>query len=314
MSVAVEHHRRHIHAHLPWRKRARYRLEYDVATVLLRIGARVPVEWLRRVGSGLGWAACRVIRIRRRVVLENIRNSFPKASAREVDRVALETYRNAGRCLFEIMTFAGLDPDDVRAMVTFEGREHLDEAVAHGRGAILFSGHFGNWELAGAAIGCNGYPIHATDTNHSNKLMHDVITRLRTRVRMVVLSPNEPVASLRRLLGQNKMITYLADQDAGSHGIFVDFFGRPASTLRGPAVLSVRTGCPIVPVFMVREGTDHHRAVVGELLWPDAALPNREAVRDLTQRFTNVLEQVIRRYPGNYFWMHRRWKTRPPVS
>jgi KDO2-lipid IV(A) lauroyltransferase len=297
---------------LPIRKRVQYRIEYLIVTALLSLCSRAPLKLLRRFGGALGWIAFHVFRVRRRVVVDNIEKSFPGAGSVWVKSVAEETYKNVGRSLMEMATFGGLTRDDVLGMVTIEGREQFDEALARGRGAILFSGHFGNWELLGAVIGHCGYPIHATDTNHSNQLVHAVLTRTRNRHGMEVLDAMQPVDDLKRLLGENKMITYLADQDARSHGVFVDFMGRPASTLRGPALLAVRTGCPILPGFLIREGVDRHRAVFGELLWPDASLPRIEAVRDLTERFTRLLESYVREYPEMYFWMHRRWKTRPP--
>ncbi|UCH85084.1 MAG: lysophospholipid acyltransferase family protein, partial [Candidatus Latescibacterota bacterium] len=103
-------------------------------------------------------------------------------------------------------------------------------------------------------------------------------------------------------------------QDARHHGIFVDFFGRPASTVRGPAVFAIRRDCPIVPCFLIREGCDRHRAVFERPLWPDERLSGREAVRELTQRFTMLLEDYVRKYPEQYFWTHRRWKTKPEAT
>jgi KDO2-lipid IV(A) lauroyltransferase len=115
-------------------------------------------------------------------------------------------------------------------------------------------------------------------------------------------------------LSANCFVAYLADQDARDHGIFVDFLGRPASTVRGPAIFAIRNECPVVATFLIREGFGRHRAVVEEPIWPDRNLKGREAVEDLTQRFTDVLERYVREIPGHYFWMHRRWKTAPPAQ
>lgn len=300
-----------VHAHLPARKRVQYRIEYIVVKTMLSVCGRFPLALLRRVGSFLGTLAYRIFHIRRTVVLDNISCSFPGATRQTIDRIALEAYRNTGRSFLEMSAMGLATKSDILDAVSIEGMHHFDEALEHGRGAILFSGHFGNWELLGAVIGRCGYPIHATDTNHSNKLVHGLITHMRRRQGMVVLSPDVPLSELRRLLRENKMITYVADQDARRNGVFVDFLGRPASTLRGPSLLAVRAGCPILPGFLIRERVDRHRAVFEELLWPDPALPNREAALDLTRRFTGLLERYVRRYPEMYFWMHRRWKTRP---
>jgi KDO2-lipid IV(A) lauroyltransferase len=300
-----------VHAHLPPRKRVQYRIEYVVVKTMLSVCGRVPLRVLRRVGSFLGSVAYRVFQIRRAIVIDNISRSFPEVPPEAVDRIALEAYKNTGRCFLEMSAMGLATKSDILGSVTIEGMQRFDEALAHGRGAILYSGHFGNWEWLGAVIGRCGYPIHATDTNHSNKLVHKLITRMRKRQGMAVLAPDVSLSELQRLLRNNKMITYVADQDARRDGIFVDFLGRPASTLRGPALLAVRVGCPILPGFLIREGVDRHRAVFEQLLWPDPSLPRSAAVLDLTQRFTILLERYVRAYPEMYFWMHRRWKTVP---
>jgi hypothetical protein len=108
-----------------------------------------------------------------------------------------------------------------------------------------------------------------------------------------------------------KLAMLFIDQDARRDGIFVDFLGRPTSTVRGPAIFSIRKRCPIVALFLLRRGVDRHLAVIEKPIWPNPRLKGREAIRDLTQRYTRILEKHVRESPGQYFWMHRRWKTRP---
>jgi KDO2-lipid IV(A) lauroyltransferase len=199
-------------------------------------------------------------------------------------------------------------------MVNVEGDEHPRRALAEGKGAIIFTGHFGNWELLGAAIARGGFPVHGTDTRHSNDMTHQIIVDLRRSQGVKVLNPEEPFREMVRMLSENQFIAYLADQDGGRDGIFVDFLGRPASTRRGLALLALRSGSPIAPVFIVREEERRHRVVYHELVRPDPRLTGREAALDLTQRCTRLLEDVIHRHPQQYFWMHRRWKSKPPES
>ena len=292
-------------------KRVQYRIEWALTQALIAACSVVPLVALRRLGAGLGWVAWRVLRIRRRIVIENISRSFPAAEAQKVDAIAVEAYRQYGMALVEFAAFRTLSRRRLFEMVDVEGRENLDAALAHGAGAILFTGHFGNWELLGAVIAASGYPLYVTDTNHSNELSHEIISSLRTRQGMKIIAPSEPFSRVASVLSGNNFVAYLADQDARRHGIFVDFFGRPASTVRGPALFCVRKGCPIVPTFLIRQGRDRHRAVFEKPLWPDPHLKGSEAIEDLTQRFTTLLETYVREYPGHYFWMHRRWKTRP---
>jgi KDO2-lipid IV(A) lauroyltransferase len=299
---------------LSTRKRIQYRVEWAGLHALFWLGSAVPLAALRRIGRGLGWFAWRALGARRSVVVENISRSFPEAPAERVNEIGLESYEQYGVALMEFAGFRALSRRKIECMVAAEGFEHIDAALARGRGAVLFSGHFGNWELLGALVAGRGYPLHVTDTNHSNELTHRVITGMRVRQGMSVIAPDEPSSRITALLAENKIVSYLADQDARRDGIFVDFLGRPASTVRGPAIFAIRKGCPIVPIFMIREGTDRHRAVAEPPIWPDPSLKGREAVRDLTQRYTMVLETYVRAHPGQYFWMHRRWKTKPAAA
>jgi KDO2-lipid IV(A) lauroyltransferase len=296
---------------LPTHKRIQYRVEWAALHLLVGFGSAVPMWVLRRMGRGLGRFAWRVLRARRRVVVDNISRSFPGAPASRVEAIALESYEQYGMSLMEFAGFRALSRRKIGEIVEVRGLEHIDAALEKGKGAVLFSGHFGNWELLGALVAGRGYPLHVTDTNHSNELTHRIITSLRVSQGMTVIAPNEPSSRITALLSENKMVSYLADQDARRDGIFVDFLGRPASTVRGPAIFAIRKGCPIVALFMIREGVDRHRAVVEPPIWPDPSLGGREAVRDLTQRYTAVLEKYVRAHPGQYFWMHRRWKTKP---
>jgi KDO2-lipid IV(A) lauroyltransferase len=297
---------------LPLSKRLQYRIEWSLTVGLIGVCATVPLIWLRRAGAGLGWLAWRILRVRRRVVIDNIARSFPEANETAVDAIALESYRQYGMSLMEFAAFRRLSREKILEMVEIQGMGNLDAALAHGRGAVLFTGHFGNWELLGAVVARSGYPLHVTDTNHTNKSVHHLISDLRIRQGMKIIAPSEPLSRNMRILSENGFVAYLADQDARGHGIFVDFFGRPASTVRGPAVCAVRRQCPIVATFLIREGYDRHRAVFEEPLWPVGGRTSAEAVQELTQRFTRMLEGYVRTYPGQYFWMHRRWKTKPP--
>jgi KDO2-lipid IV(A) lauroyltransferase len=295
----------------PLSKRVQYRIEWVLMHLLIVLCSIVPLRVLRRVGRGLGWIAWRVFRVRKRVVVDNISRSFPGAPSERVDAIALESCEQYGMALMEFARFRRLSRRELMGMIDVEGIEHLDAALSHGKGAVLFSGHFGNWELLGALLARRGYPLHVTDTNHSNELTHRIISGLRFGQGMKVIAPSEPSSRITGLLSENKFVSYLADQDARRDGIFVDFLGRPASTVRGPAIFSIRKRCPIVALFLLRRGLDRHLAVIEEPIWPDPRLKGREAVRDLTQRYTRILEKHIRERPGQYFWMHRRWKTRP---
>jgi KDO2-lipid IV(A) lauroyltransferase len=275
--------------------------------------ALFPLRAAAGLGAWLGWAAYRVLRIRRRVSIENIRRSLPFAGDENTaDRIACASYANFGRSMMEFLGFRRLHREHLLRMVDFVGRESFDEALAAGRGAVLFTGHFGNFELLGVAIAALGYPVDELTGKQTNEMVDGVINGLRQRHLRTI--PHESPKPVFRALKENRFVAMVADQDARRHGVFVDFFGRPASTPRGPATFAVHQGAPIIAGFIRRAPGGRHIAEITPPIWPDPAMGREEAIRHLTQAITDRLADAIRRYPAEYFWAHRRWKTQPPET
>ncbi len=251
--------------------------------------------------------------LRRRVASDNLALAFPEWSAAERARVLRAHYRELGRVALEYARLGELvHAEPGRVIASFEGREHLERLIRGGRGAILVSGHFGNFELMGAALG----RIHPTDfvvRPLANPGVETLIARQRTAAGIGEI-PSD--ASLRRIyerLRANRWVGMLADQDARRAGVFVPFLGRPASTAIGPARISLATGAPIVTGFGWREADGRHRLVIDaplEIEAPDAP----DAALRLTLAHVRRLEQRIREHPDQWFWLHRRWKTTPPAG
>lgn len=288
----------------------RHRIEYAGVRLIL-LGVRLfPLRLLVAVGSSLGWVAFRLLRLRRDVSVGNVSKALG-VPAREAQRIALRCYRNLGRSLMEFAAFGNLSRDRVNQMVSFEGLENLDRALAGGRGAVLFTGHFGNWELLGAGLAAAGYPIHFLVGEQSNRLVDDTMNRLRRAQGIGIVSRRNALRKVLRLLNANQFVALLADQDARSSGVFVEFFGQPASTVKGPALFALKHNCPVIPGFIIRRADGTHLARIETALWPRRDLSREEAIGDLTQRYTQVLERYARAFPDHYFWPHRRWKTKP---
>jgi KDO2-lipid IV(A) lauroyltransferase len=198
-------------------------------------------------------------------------------------------------------------------MVRVEGLEHFDAALQAGRGAVLFTGHFGNWELFGAAAVAHGYSIHFLVGEQSNRRVDDLMNDLRRAQGIGIISRHVALKKVLRALKDNQMVALLADQNVRKGGVFVDFLGRPASTARGPAMFAIRNGAPLVCGFIYRERGGGHVATLEAPLYADPSLEGEAQLVDLTQRFTDRLAEWVRRHPDEYFWAHRRWKTRPPA-
>jgi KDO2-lipid IV(A) lauroyltransferase len=194
------------------------------------------------------------------------------------------------------------------------GVDHLERAQAAGRGALLLTGHFGNFELLGAWLG-RMHPVDFVVKPLTNPYVDRWLEGLRRESGVGTLPLGLGVRGVYRALRENRWIALLADQDARRDGVFVPFFGRDASTPRGPAELAVRTGAPIVMGFGWRGADGRLRLDVGPTLTPDPGIADPEAsVRDLTARHTAALEARVRERPEQWFWLHRRWKTAPPAA
>lgn len=296
-------------------KKRLHRIEL-AAVKAVKWGVRLlPLGASRTIGAFAGWFAYRVIGVRRRVSIDNVRRALPAPlSHRSADRIACRSYVNLGRSLMEFVSLERLDAASIRGMVQFESLAPLDQALAAGRGVVLFTGHFGNWELGAAAVWAYGYPLHEVVGRQSNALVDDEVNRLRSAKATGVIDRGSGVGlrAALRALGRNEIVAFVADQDARHHGAFVEFLGRPASTHRGPARFSVRRNAPVVAGFITRVGGGRHHIHLHAPMWPDRSLPEDDAVVELMQRYTDALAGAVRANPSHYFWAHRRWKTPPP--
>lgn len=291
------------------------RLEYAAVRGGQAVVCALPAGAARELGALLGGFAFSVLRVRRDVAVRQISRALgPDLTGREIERTALEAYRNFGRMTFEYARFPRLSRREIEATVRVTGAEHLKAALAGGKGAILVAAHFGNWELA-AALATMGYPVSFLVGEQHNTLVDGLMNRLRQGLGVETIPLTGSLRGVFRALRANRIVAMLSDQDAGKGGVFVDFFGRPASTPYGPARFAVATGAPLIPGVAVRHPHGCHELVIAP---PVARAPSgattEEAARVLTQAYTSVFEDFIRRRPDHYFWMHRRWKTRPDGS
>jgi len=176
-----------------------------------------------------------------------------------------------------------------------------------GMGAVIVTGHLGNWEAAGAAVASLGMPLAAVVKRQSNQEFDRLLVDSRRRIGIEPVYMEDARARLEDLIRSGTSVALVADQDAGNRGLFVPFLGRPASTFRGPARLSLSTGAPLFFGAAIREGNGYR----GILESVETGLIGNEAERELTRGWVQRLESWVRRVPNQYFWFHRRWKTRP---
>ena len=227
------------------------------------------------------------------------------------ERLVRRSFRNTGKNLMEFMQLPRMSPETIHQLVTFEGREHIDRALDQGRGAIILTAHFGNWELLGASILANGYTIRGITRQLRSKRLDAIVSSYREKVGWQGIDRDRSIREVLRCLKRNELIAILADVDTRTQGIFVDFFGRPAYTPYSPVAFALKTGAAILPTFIIRQPDDSHRAIVEAPLLLQQGGEKEQDLLVNTQRFTKIIESYIRRYPEQWIWMHERWKTKP---
>jgi Kdo2-lipid IVA lauroyltransferase/acyltransferase len=290
-----------------------HRVEYFATR--LAVGALSMLGWRGAswVGARLARLAYRPFGIRAGVVERQIAAAFPELTRDAVLDLAARSYESLGRTSIETAILPGTSREDILARVErVEGWEYVEEALAKGRGIIAVTGHLGNWEFAGAYVAARGVPIDAVTRGAANKLFEAYVTKTREGIGMSVIHDKDAVRRAPRALRENHLVALVADHDAlGLASTFVPFFGRPAKTPRGPAVFALRFDSPVLFMTGVRQPSGRYAFIVKPVDVPLTG--DREADVDaIVLRYTQMLEAMIREYPDQYFWQHRRWRRQPP--
>lgn len=266
--------------------------------------------WLgRRVGDLVYAAMPR----RRRIALKNLDRAYPELPIAERRRLARRAAQHLGMTLVELPRLLTAPLDETLARIRLEGIEHLHAAMrAHGR-ALVLTAHLGNWEILCAAHRLTDYGLSVVVRPLDAPWLDAVAERLRRRTGVDVIDKRGALRPVLEALRRGRMVGILLDQNAARReGVFVDFFGQPASTSRSLALLAVRTGAPVVPIFARRGAGTAHTVVIRPALPAPASNDPDAAVVELTARCTAEIERAIREAPEQWLWSHDRWRTRPP--
>ncbi|HVS82226.1 MAG TPA: lysophospholipid acyltransferase family protein [Pyrinomonadaceae bacterium] len=289
-------------------------LEYATARLLLAAFGALPQHVALRVGSIMAGGAYYFSGRLRRTGERNLRLAFPELGPSERRRLLRGCFQNLGRLLGVFSQFANANPQTLKRIIDCEGLEHIDAAHQKGKGVILFTGHVGAWELSSFALSLFDHPLSFLVRRIDNPKIETLIDCARTRLGNRTIDKTSAAREMLQILQVGGTLGILVDLNTlDREGIFVDFFGVPASTTFMLAKLALRTGAEVLPVFAP---WDKQRKRF--LLKIDAPLNfertgnEEEDMRRLTQSFTSVVENYVRRYPDQWLWIHRRWKTRPP--
>jgi KDO2-lipid IV(A) lauroyltransferase len=286
------------------------RLEYAAFATVMAAAGRVSRARAEQLGAALGRFAYRRVKVRRPVVEEHLKQAFPEQDAAWRARVAEAAYAHVGRETMAMLLLSRSSRADIVHSVHYEeGRERLLNAYRAGRGVVLVGGHLGNWELGAASLAAQGLAVDSIYQPQRNPLFNAAIVEARRRFGLELIPRVEASRRALERLRRGAIVCFVSDQNAGRTGVFVPFLGRPASTHRGAALLAVRAGAPLFVGAAIREG-DHYYAISEEITEPREGDLD-QVVHRLTAAYTAFLEKLVRRWPEQYFWHHRRWKTRP---
>jgi KDO2-lipid IV(A) lauroyltransferase len=251
---------------------------------------------------------------RRLIALHNLRCAFPEKDMEELIRIAKGVYRNLAITAAEFFSMPSITRENLHEWVEMEGLEHFEAGVAQGKGLLTIIAHFGNWELMPVTVPLFLKflkPSYIVYRPLDSPLLDNMVEHVRTINGNEMIPKGGSGKRIMELLKENHAIAILSDQNvAAREGVFVDFFGRPACTGVGLAVLALRSGAPVLPMFMARQKSGKYKFIMKPLVEISRTGDYEKDLFENTQRFTKVVEDVIREYPDQWFWIHQRWKTK----
>jgi Kdo2-lipid IVA lauroyltransferase/acyltransferase len=292
----------------------KHRIEYALVRMLIAIVRVMPDALVRASGTLLGFAFYTIDGAHRRIAQRNLAAAFPGRSDEDRRSIARAAFAHFGRLLFQLLAFSTLSPQRMLGRVEFEGEDRARLAYAQGKGVLFVTGHFGFWELHAMVHALQIAPIGLLARALDNPYLNDLLERIRQRTGNTVIYRRGTIRRVMRALGNGQGVAVLIDQHIMSRdAIYVDFFERPAATTSIVAALALRTGAPVVPVFALPLANGRIRVIYEHPVEPPRG-ESDDAVREFTQRCTDVLEMYVRRHPDLWLWMHRRWRDMGPTT
>ena len=289
-----------------------YGIVYRLLRLFVRCVSSLPLSVAQVTGKLLGTLVFLLPMSRKAVALDNLIQSFgPEMNADEAKRLLRKIYIHFGQMFLEVPHAMRLNPENLHRYVVFESEEHFLDALKRGKGVLAFSGHLGNWEMTSTAVamrfGNGAIVARPMDFEPLGRLMIDLRSRYGTEIIPKQRSMRKLLTSLRA----NKIIGIMLDQNVDWYeGVFVDFFGRPACTNKGLALAALKTGAPVVPIFSARAKDGRYRIIIGGEVDLIRTGDKRKDVEENTALFTSIIESHIRHHPEQWFWFHKRWKTK----
>jgi len=283
----------------------------SLCSLIIRV---IPGSWINPLARNIAFLGYILVRKKRRIALESLSIAFGQEKNQdEIVKIAKGCFICMAKAGVELVYLTG-KPGLLKRRVQIIGRDNLDKALARGRGVILISAHFGNFPVMLARLGLEGYRVAGVMRPMRNNRVEKLFTARRARfnIKTIYSQPRKVcIESTIKSIRDNELVFVLLDQNFGTGGVFVDFFGRKAATATGPLVLARRTKAAIVPCFIVRQKDDTHKIIIEPPFIQEEKGSYQENLIANIQGLTSIIEAYIRKYPEQWGWIHRRWKSRP---
>lgn len=289
-------------------------LVYLVLRSVVMVVNMFPYEKAPAIARFLAWVLRSVDRKHVRIALKNVAASQGDLSTGDPDRFVRRVYRHLALGFVEMLMIPRMiQQNTLERHVRFQGFELMNRLLAEGKGVIVTVAHLGSWEMVALAGPRAGYKLNSVARPIENPWVNAYLNRFRTSTGQEIISKYDAVGSMIRALKRKEILVVQVDQDARHSGVYVKFFGRPASTHRSPAVLALKYGSPILPLNIYREGKLHY-AVAGEPIRVENFRDEADPVKAIVQAYTRQIESFVRAHPDQWFWLHDRWKTAERVA
>lgn len=261
------------------------------------------------IGNVLGSLFYRVSRRYRTMALDNLRAAFgSEKTEKEIESIAKNVFRHFARGGAEFFYLLSLRPEQIEKMIDVEGLELIEDAVKEGKGCVMITAHYGNWELLARKLVLLGYKVNVIARDSDDPGMTGMATKIRESGGYTVFDKDQPLLGAFKALRRNEVLGILPDQNELRGGIFVDFFGRPVSTAIGPAVFALRSGAPVIPMFAPRMPDGRYKATAYPRIEFTPSGDEEKDICDLTALINQAIEREVRRNPDQWLWLHDRWK------
>jgi len=296
-----------------------------IANFLLYIGLKTLVAVIRFTPLHMGVLVLKSLtyvfylfdRKQRKIAYKNLRTAYGhELSEVQIRKIIRRNYLHFALVWIDFVKLPQIvNTSNWQKYFEIEGLEFARKAQEEGKGVIFVTGHVGNWEVLGYAFEFFFHPLHSIAKHLKNPFADKFLTRLRENGRQKIIFTENASREIIRVLRNNKLLGILVDQNARENNIFVDFFGQKAATTRSVATIALKTGSPVIMGFLRRTDRKYRfKVTLSEPIQIERSGNLEKDILSLTQRYTALIESRIREYPQEWLWMHRRWKTKPPIT